>query len=61
MSLSKIKCWYSNNCSHILKGAVPFFSWLWQPKVFSIKILKIGWVAGARPHSQVMILTWKPY
>ncbi len=23
MSQSKSKCWYSNNCSHFLKGAVP--------------------------------------
>ncbi len=23
MSLSKSKCWYSNNCSHYLKHAVP--------------------------------------
>jgi len=23
MSLSKSKCWYSNNCLHILKQAVP--------------------------------------
>ena len=23
MSLSKSKCWYSNNCLHFLKGAVP--------------------------------------
>ncbi len=24
MSLSKCKCWYSKNCLHFLKGAVPF-------------------------------------
>ncbi len=24
MSLSKSKCWYSNNCLHYLKRAVPF-------------------------------------
>jgi hypothetical protein len=25
MSLSKSKCWYSNNCLHFLKHAVPLF------------------------------------
>ncbi len=24
MSLSKSKCWYSNNCLHFLKCAIPF-------------------------------------
>ena len=28
MSLSKSKCWYSNNCLHFLKCAVPFCSCL---------------------------------
>ncbi len=35
MSLSKSKCWYSNNCLHFIKCAVPFhWAMPFQKKIF---------------------------
>ncbi len=31
MSLCKSKCWYSKNCLHFVKGAVPFEPSISQP------------------------------
>ena len=32
MSVSKMKCWYSNNCLNFLKGTVPFNNFFTKSK-----------------------------
>ncbi len=50
MSLSKSKCWYSNNCLHFLKSAVP----LWSPH--SVLRTEEGSVRWDRAGAQTGIL-----
>ncbi len=38
MSLSKSKCWYSNNCLHVLKCADPLYG---GEEITHIKVLKL--------------------
>ncbi len=65
MSLSKSKCWYSNNCKHISKCTVPLITY-GKARVFVIvrhfhaSLLFVG-KAGAYPRDTIMGLNYKFY
>jgi hypothetical protein len=70
MPLSKSKCWYSNNCSHYIRLAVPLYSWegstplsimayLQHPTVYLPIIMRIVMQSGVMPSFVIRsVLHW---